>query len=412
MLEFKNVSKTYQGDKPAVEDVTLTFNEGEFIVFIGTSGSGKTTCMRMINRMTEPTSGTILLNGRDIATMDAVRLRRRIGYVIQQIGLMPHMTIYENVTLVPSLLKWDEERRRAAAKRLMKRVGLDESFLERYPAELSGGQQQRVGVIRALAADPEIILMDEPFGALDPITRDSLQQLIKRLQKELGKTVVFVTHDMDEALALADRIVIMDKGRVVQFDAPENILQNPANAFVESLLGEDRLNEARLALRTVDEVMVRDPALVTSEQSIRDALRLMRRHRAETLFVTDPDGVIQGVVDIFDIEKVSVKQARQSGRTGREGERTDLMQDRIETIMKPASFIAQDTLIRDALHWIVHLNYRYLPVVDGENRLVGVVTRASLVEDIYANVWGADEDAIREDTVQTTDEPQEGATDA
>nr|WP_314717223.1 ABC transporter ATP-binding protein [uncultured Fretibacterium sp.] len=412
MLEFKNVSKTYQGDKPAVEDVTLTFNEGEFIVFIGTSGSGKTTCMRMINRMTEPTSGTILLNGRDIATMDAVRLRRRIGYVIQQIGLMPHMTIYENVTLVPSLLKWDEERRRAAAKRLMKRVGLDESFLERYPAELSGGQQQRVGVIRALAADPEIILMDEPFGALDPITRDSLQQLIKRLQKELGKTVVFVTHDMDEALALADRIVIMDKGRVVQFDAPENILQNPANAFVESLLGEDRLNEARLALRTVDEVMVRDPALVTSEQSIRDALRLMRRHRAETLFVTDPDGVIQGVVDIFDIEKVSVKQARQSGRTGREGERTDLMQDRIETIMKPASFIAQDTLIRDALHWIVHLNYRYLPVVDGENRLVGVVTRASLVEDIYANVWGADEDAIREDTVQTTDEPQEGVPDA
>ncbi len=412
MLEFKNVSKTYQGDKPAVEDVTLTFNEGEFIVFIGTSGSGKTTCMRMINRMTEPTSGTILLNERDIATMDAVRLRRRIGYVIQQIGLMPHMTIYENVTLVPSLLKWDEERRRAAAKRLMKRVGLDESFLERYPAELSGGQQQRVGVIRALAADPEIILMDEPFGALDPITRDALQQLIKRLQKELGKTVVFVTHDMDEALALADRIVIMDKGRVVQFDAPENILQNPANAFVESLLGEDRLNEARLALRTVDEVMVRDPALVTSEQSIRDALRLMRRHRAETLFVTDPDGVIQGVVDIFDIEKVSVKQARQSGRTGREGERTDLMQDRIETIMKPASFIAQDTLIRDALHWIVHLNYRYLPVVDGENRLVGVVTRASLVEDIYANVWGADEDAIREDTVQTTDEPQEGATDA
>ena len=412
MLEFKNVSKTYQGDKPAVEGVTLTFNEGEFIVFIGTSGSGKTTCMRMINRMTEPTSGTILLNGRDIATMDAVRLRRRIGYVIQQIGLMPHMTIYENVTLVPSLLKWDEERRRAAAKRLMKRVGLDESFLERYPAELSGGQQQRVGVIRALAADPEIILMDEPFGALDPITRDSLQQLIKRLQKELGKTVVFVTHDMDEALALADRIVIMDKGRVVQFDAPENILQNPANAFVESLLGEDRLNEARLALRTVDEVMVRDPALVTSGKSIRDALRLMRRHRSETLFVTDPDGVIQGVVDIFDIEKVSVKQARQSGRSGREGERADLMQDRIETIMKPASFIAQDTLIRDALHWIVHLNYRYLPVVDGKNRLVGVVTRASLVEDIYANVWGADEDSVPEGTVQTTDEPQEGAPDA
>ena len=412
MLEFKNVSKVYQGNKPAVEGVTLTFDEGEFIVFIGASGSGKTTCMRMINRMTEPTSGTILLDGRDIATMDAVRLRRRIGYVIQQIGLMPHMTIYENVTLVPSLLKWDEERRRTAAKRVMKRVGVDESFLERYPAELSGGQQQRVGVIRALAADPEIILMDEPFGALDPITRDSLQQLIKRLQKELGKTVVFVTHDMDEALALADRIVIMDKGRVVQFDAPENILQNPANAFVESLLGEDRLNEARLALRTVDEIMVRDPDLVASGKSIRDALRIMRRRRAETLFVTDPDGVIQGVVDIFDIEKVSVKNARQSGLSGGEGERTDLMQDRIETIMKPASFIARDTLIRDALHWIVHLNYRYLPVVDGGNRLVGIVTRASLVEDIYANVWGADEDAVPEGAVQTTDELREGEVNA
>lgn len=404
MLEFKNVSKIYQGTRPAVEDVTLTFGEGEFIVFIGTSGSGKTTCMRMINRMTEPTSGTILLNGDDVMSMDAVRLRRRIGYVIQQIGLMPHMTIYENVTLVPGLLGWDEDRRRAVAKRLMRRVDLDESFLERYPAELSGGQQQRVGVIRALAADPEIILMDEPFGALDPITRDSLQRLIKRLQKELGKTIVFVTHDMDEALALADRIVIMDAGRVVQFGTPADILQNPANAFVEDLLGEDRLNEARLALRTVDEVMAKDPVSIANGRSIRDALRIMRRNRAETLFVTDSDGVIQGVVDIFDIEKVSLKQAR---RAGREGGQPDLMQDRIDTIMKPASYIARDTLIRDALHWIVHLDHRYLPVVDEGNRLIGVVTRAVLVEDLYTNVWGA-EDAVPEDTLQTTEEPREG----
>ena len=404
MLEFKNVSKIYQGTRPAVEDVTLTFGEGEFIVFIGTSGSGKTTCMRMINRMTEPTSGTILLNGDDVMSMDAVRLRRRIGYVIQQIGLMPHMTIYENVTLVPGLLGWDEDRRRAVAKRLMRRVDLDESFLERYPAELSGGQQQRVGVIRALAADPEIILMDEPFGALDPITRDSLQRLIKKLQKELGKTIVFVTHDMDEALALADRIVIMDAGRVVQFGTPADILQDPANAFVEDLLGEDRLNEARLALRTVDEVMAKDPVSIANGRSIRDALRIMRRNRAETLFVTDSDGVIQGVVDIFDIEKVSLKQAR---RAGREGGQPDLMQDRIDTIMKPASYIARDTLIRDALHWIVHLDHRYLPVVDEGNRLIGVVTRAVLVEDLYTNVWGA-EDAVPEDTLQTTEEPREG----
>lgn len=404
MLEFKNVSKIYQGARPAVEDVTLTFGEGEFIVFIGTSGSGKTTCMRMINRMTEPTSGTILLNGNDVMTMDAVRLRRRIGYVIQQIGLMPHMTIYENVTLVPGLLGWDEGRRRDTAKRLMKRVDLDESLLERYPAELSGGQQQRVGVIRALAADPEIILMDEPFGALDPITRDSLQRLIKKLQKELRKTIVFVTHDMDEALALADRIVIMDKGRVVQFDTPENILQDPANAFVENLLGEDRLNEARLALRTVDEVMVKDPVSIVNDRSIRDALRVMRRNRAETLFVTDADGVLQGVADIFDIEKVSLKQAR---RAGREGELPDLMQDRIDAIMKPTAYITRDTLIRDALHWIVHLDHRYLPVVDEDNRLIGVVTRAVLVEDLYTNVWSTEE-PVPEDTLQTTEEPREG----
>ena len=410
MLEFKNVSKVYEGHGHAVEDVSLTFNEGEFIVFIGTSGSGKTTCMRMINRMTEPTSGQILLHGRDVMEMDAVQLRRSIGYVIQQIGLMPHMTIRENVALVPTLLKWDEARKDATVRRLMKQVNLDESFLDRYPAELSGGQRQRVGVIRALAADPEIILMDEPFGALDPITRDSLQILIKRLHKELGKTIVFVTHDMDEALTLADRIVIMDRGRVVQFDTPEAILQNPANEFVENLLGEERLNEARLARRTVDEVMDRDFDSLTADKTLHEALKIMRKKRAETLFVTDGDNVIQGVVDIFSLESVSRKQAKQA-KAGQDG--PDLMGAAVGTVMKPASYIASETLIRDAVHWIVDLGYRYLPVVDNENRLIGIVTRASLVENIYNDVWGASDEDVA-DAVQTTDDPTEagGGSDA
>ena len=399
MLEFRNVSKAYEGHGHAVEDVSLTIREGELVVFIGTSGSGKTTCLRMINRMTEPTSGQILLHGQDVAEMDPVQLRRRIGYVIQQVGLMPHMTIRENAALVPTLLGWDEARKGEIVRRLMRQTDLDEALLDRYPAELSGGQRQRVGVIRALAADPEIILMDEPFGALDPITRDQLQALIKRLHKELGKTIVFVTHDMDEALTLADRIVIMEAGRVVQFDTPEAILQDPANELVEGLLGEERLNEARLARRTVDEIMDRGFDALTADASLREALKIMRKKRAETLFVTDGDGAIQGVVDIFALESVNRRQAKRA-KAGQEG--PDLMGAAVSTVMEPASYIASETLIRDAVHWIVDLGYRYLPVVDERSRLIGIVTRASLVEDLYSDVWGSPEDDVA--PVQTTED--------
>ena len=399
MLEFRNVSKAYEGHGHAVEDVSLTIREGELVVFIGTSGSGKTTCLRMINRMTEPTSGQILLHGQDVAEMDPVQLRRRIGYVIQQVGLMPHMTIRENAALVPTLLGWDEARKGEIVRRLMRQTDLDEALLDRYPAELSGGQRQRVGVIRALAADPEIILMDEPFGALDPITRDQLQALIKRLHKELGKTIVFVTHDMDEALTLADRIVIMEAGRVVQFDTPEAILQDPANELVEGLLGEERLNEARLARRTVDEIMDRGFDALTADAPLREALKIMRKKRAETLFVTDGDGAIQGVVDIFALESVARRQAKRD-KAGQEG--PDLMGAAVSTVMEPASYIASETLIRDAVHWIVDLGYRYLPVVDERSRLIGIVTRASLVEDLYSDVWGSPEDDVA--PVQTTED--------
>lgn len=266
MLSIQNLTKTYRGGKKAVDNLTINIEKGEFIAFIGTSGSGKTTALRMINRMVEPTSGKILLDGTDLSKINPVQLRRQIGYVIQQIGLMPHMTIRDNITLVPRLLKWDKEKKDNVAERLIELVNLPTSYLDMYPAQLSGGQQQRIGVVRALAANQDIILMDEPFGALDPITRDTLQDLMKDLQIRLGKTVIFVTHDMDEAIKLADRICIMHDGKVVQFDTPDNILANPANDFVRDFIGSHRLIQSKPSVKTVDEVMI-NPISITIEKA-------------------------------------------------------------------------------------------------------------------------------------------------
>ncbi|MFL2104232.1 betaine/proline/choline family ABC transporter ATP-binding protein [Desemzia sp. FAM 23991] len=376
MIEFKNVSKIYKDGTKAVENINLTFNDGEFIVFIGTSGSGKTTSMRMINRMIEPSKGQILIDGEDIMKKDAVELRRGIGYVIQQIGLMPHMTVYENITLVPKLLKWPEEKKRERAERLIKRVDLPKEFLDRYPNELSGGQQQRIGVIRALAADQDIILMDEPFGALDPITRDALQELVKHLQEEMGRTVVFVTHDMDEALQLADRIVIMQNGQVVQFDTPENILANPANQFVEDFLGEDRLLQARPSIQTVDQIMIKNPVSVTPGKSLQDAIRLMRDRKVDTLFVTDDSGVLKGMVGLEDIDRYR----RTATSVG------DVMQGEIR-------FVRSGTLLRDTVQRMLKIGFKNIPVVNQKGKLIGLVTRGSLAEIVYDNIWGDLEEA-------------------
>lgn len=303
MIEFQNVSKIYKGGKIAVEDVNLSFEKGEFICFIGTSGSGKTTTMRMINRMTDPTQGKILIDGKSIQEIDPVELRRQIGYVIQSIGLMPHMTIRENITLVQKLLKVSQEERNKTAEKMIDLVELPREMLDRYPHELSGGQQQRIGVVRALAANQDIILMDEPFGALDPITRDSLQDLVKDLQERLGKTIVFVTHDMDEAIKLASRIAIMSEGRVIQFDTPENILRHPANDFVEELIGEDRLLQAKPNATRVGEVMLNTAITITPEKSLQEAIKLMREKRVDTLLVTDNSNVLKGFIDVETLNK-------------------------------------------------------------------------------------------------------------
>lgn len=376
MIEFDHVSKIYNGNKVAVEDVNLSFDKGEFICLIGTSGSGKTTTMRMINRMIDPTKGTIRINGEDIQKKNPVELRRQIGYVIQNIGLMPHMTIRDNITLVQRLLKVDKEEQNKTAEKMIDLVELPRDMLDRYPHELSGGQQQRIGVVRALAADQDVILMDEPFGALDPITRDSLQDLVKDLQERLGKTIVFVTHDMDEALKLSNRIAIMDNGKVIQFDTPENILQHPANEFVEELLGEDRLLQAKPDTTTVGEIMMHTAVSITPEKSLQNAIRLMREKRVDTLLIVDEDNVLKGFVDVETID-----------RERRRGKVTS-----IGDIINPKVFyVKEKALVRDSLQRILKRGVKYVPVVDEGNHLVGILTRVSLVDIIYDVLWGEED---------------------
>lgn len=384
MIEFKNVTKLYPNGKKAVDNISLSFETGEFIVFIGTSGSGKTTSMRMINRMIEPTEGEILINGQNIQKKNAVELRRKIGYVIQQIGLMPHMTIYENIVLVPKLLGWPENKQRQTAEDLINRVDLPLEYLDRYPSELSGGQQQRIGVIRALAADQDIILMDEPFGALDPITRDALQELVKHLQKQMGKTVVFVTHDMDEALKLADRIAIMQDGKVVQFDTPDNILANPANEFVEDFIGEERLTQAQTNLKTVEQIMNRRVITLEVGKTMADAIKVMRAQRVDNLFIIDEDQKLLGILSVEIIEK---------------NRRRNVM---VEEVMEEVLFVREGALVRDALQRILTLGYKNIPVVDEEDRLIGLITRASIVDIVYDSIWkDADLDEL-EEVIETT----------
>ncbi|WP_203650123.1 betaine/proline/choline family ABC transporter ATP-binding protein [Secundilactobacillus yichangensis] len=391
-LSMEHLNKTYPGGKVAVEDFNLEVEKGEFVCFIGTSGSGKTTTMRMINRMLQQTSGTIKINGQDISQMDPVKLRRKIGYVIQNIGLMPHMTIRQNITLVPRLLKWSQDKMDQRAKEMIKLVDLPEEFLDRYPSELSGGQQQRIGVVRALAADQDIILMDEPYGALDPITRESLQDLIKDLQERLGKTIIFVTHDMDEALTLATKIVVMDDGKIMQIASPDEILQHPANEFVENLIGKDRLIQARPSITTVGQVMLTNVASITPDKLLKEALKTMHDRRVDSLLVTDDGGTLKGYLDIEDID-YNFKTATSVG---------DVMHNDV-------FYVKSDSLVRDTVERILKRGFKNVPVVDSNNKLVGIVTRAALVDIVYDALWGDDDKkSDSEDTTAETAAADQG----
>jgi osmoprotectant transport system ATP-binding protein len=310
-IVFDGVTKRYPGrTQPAVDNLSLAIPAGEICVLVGPSGGGKTTAMKLVNRLIPLTEGDIRIDGRSIGSLDQTELRRGIGYVIQQIGLFPHMTVAGNIGTVPRLLGWDRKRIDARVRELLDLVGLDANGDRgRYPAQLSGGQRQRVGLARALAADPPLMLMDEPFGAIDPITRERLQDEFLRLQSELRKTVIFVTHDIDEAIKMGDRIAILaEGGRLAQYDTPDRILAEPANEFVARFVGQDR-GLKRLSLATLEELDL-EPVTngasgprVPVETSLRDALSMMLTHRGEAVVVVDGEGDPVGLATVDAVSR-------------------------------------------------------------------------------------------------------------
>lgn len=304
MIEFSHVSKTY-GQQTAVNDLNLHFREGSFSVLIGTSGSGKSTTLKMINRLVEHDSGQIRFAGEEIRSLPVLELRRRMGYAIQSIGLFPHWTVAQNIATVPQLQKWSRSRIDERTEELMALLGLEAELRHRYPHQLSGGQQQRVGVARALAADPQVLLMDEPFGALDPVTRGALQQEITRIHRLLGRTIVLVTHDIDEALKLAEHLVLMDAGEVVQQGTPLSMLTAPANDFVQTFFGRSELGVRLLSLRTVGDFMRHDTQLcgepLVDEMTLRDALSVFVARGCEVLPVVNSQGVACGTLHFHDL---------------------------------------------------------------------------------------------------------------
>jgi osmoprotectant transport system ATP-binding protein len=326
-LELRHVSKRYPGQRQAaIAELSFTVPAGEVCVLVGPSGSGKTTAMRLINRMISISSGDILLGGRSVLDREPRELRREIGYVIQQIGLFPHQTVGENIATVPRLLGWEKERTAARVEELLRLIDLDpEEMRGRYPAQLSGGQRQRVGVARALAADPPLMLMDEPFGAIDPINRARLQDEFLRLQALVRKTIVFVTHDIDEAIKMGDRIAILREGGVLaQYDTPQEILTNPADEFVAQFVGADR-GLKRLSLDTLADLKLIEPnglradlrpdgdRRVALETSVRDALSLLLSAGGEPLTVVDAEGQVSGLLTLKVVEQLLSGEAHRNG---------------------------------------------------------------------------------------------------
>ena len=360
---LREVTKRYVGGaRPAVDALTLEIPAGEVCVLVGPSGCGKTTALKMINRLIEPTSGEITIDGRDARTLAPAQLRRHIGYVIQQVGLLPHLTIAANVATVPRLLKWDRERIGARVAEMLDLVGLPAvEYGGRYPSELSGGQQQRIGLARALAADPPLMLMDEPFSAVDPITRDRLQNDFLDLQRTVSKTVVFVTHDIDEAVKMADRIAVMRDGRLVQFATPAELLTNPADAFVADFVGADRALKRLSLMRVADLALTPAPTVIASDhvEVVHSRLRGGDLEPVDGyLLMTDTTGRPQGWVTV--------------ARLGSGGRVADTAAVAAQPLLQP------QTTVRDALSQMLDAGARCAAVVDRDGTVAGVVEIASI----------------------------------
>ena len=363
MISFENVSKAYRvQQEPVVRDLSFQIPQGQIVVLIGPSGCGKTTCLKMINRLVKITSGKILIDGEDIMERDPIQLRRTMGYVIQQTGIFPHMTVRQNIEIIPTLQKEDKDKIYRNTLKLMDMVGLDpDEYLDRYPTQLSGGQLQRVGVARAFATDPEIILMDEPFSALDPITRAQLQDELLFLQSNMKKTIVFVTHDMDEAIKIADRIAILSGGELVQYDTPEKIMKEPANDYVARFVGPKRLWTKPEFIRAED-IMVTDPATVPEDLPIFKAMEIMRTEHVDSVLVLDTERRLLGSVSARAILDCADKQVACS------------------SIMSSPGLTSAPN--RDLVWLLAKFNEtgcRTMPVVDSQGRLMGLITTSSLV---------------------------------
>jgi len=365
LIEFKNVSKSFNG-REILKDINITIQDKELVVFIGPSGCGKTTTLKMINKLLTPTSGEILIDGEKIGDQNTIKLRRNMGYVIQQAGLLPHLTIGDNIALIPSIEKMEKDKLHTKVIELLKLVGLDPSiYIDKYPNQLSGGEQQRVGVARAFVMDPDVILMDEPFSALDPITKTQLQDEIFNIQQNYKKTIIFVTHDMDEALKLGDRICIMNGGHVVQFDTPSEILKNPINDFVRDFVGKNRIWNQPELIKAKD-IMIDKPVKSVGERTILQAIEIMKSNNVDSLLVVDKDNTLTGLVTLKQIRTTLRKDPDKTKRI------KDLMETKLITVNKEDSII-------NILEVIKKEDINFVPVVDDKNKLAGLLTKSSLL---------------------------------
>jgi osmoprotectant transport system ATP-binding protein len=380
MIRLVGVGKTYPGGTIAVRELDLDVPRGELVTLVGPSGCGKSTTLKMINRLIEPTTGRIELDGEDVTHINPVKLRLRIGYVIQQIGLFPHQTVRANVATLPRLLGWDRKRTHERVDELLSTMGMDPGeFAHRYPSQLSGGQRQRVGVARALAADPDVLLMDEPFGAVDPIVRTRLQDQFLAIQQELAKTVVLVTHDIEEAVRLGDRVAVFEPGgRLAQFDTPARVLGGPADDFVAEFVGADR-GLRRLAVTPIAEVDLARPPVVHENDSLVDARLAIDGSEARWAVVLDGQDNLRGWV--------ALERSLGPG----------LVRDRTERM---DAWVTKDASLKDALATMLQWDAGWVAVLDGD-RYVGVLTPATLHEALRRSV-SAEQDGQRLEDVEVT----------
>lgn len=362
MIKFENISKKFK-NTTVLSDVSFEIEKGKLVAIIGESGCGKTTTLKMINGLITPTSGKIYINNEDISTKNVIDLRRNMGYVIQQTGLFPHMTIRENIELIPKVQNKNPEDITQQTYNLMDMVGLDcDKFLNRYPVELSGGQQQRVGVARAFATNPDIILMDEPFSALDPITRSSLQDELVNLQSKLKKTIIFVTHDMDEAIKISDKMCIMDKGKIIQYDTPENILKNPVNDFVSQFVGKKRIWTSPDFIKAED-IMIENPITCSRNLSIFKCIEKMRSYKVDSLMVVDNKSKkLQGIVKAKQMRSIDDKSIQISS-----------------ILNNNYIYVSPNDTIIDILKIVNENNISTVPVLNDSSSLIGLITESSLV---------------------------------